>query len=260
MTEDLEYAPQKALRGGTRVSQLSDRHQSSRLARAPIYWALFLVAALPASAQDTPGLFRPSIPKVWDERALQDMELAVVVPKYSPKPVSADYYYRIPARAIYKSYPIYAPGRAPAGYLEKLKMLPPEVAFDAAQLKTKADWLRAGEMVFEAPTAYDVPGLGLKDVSDPNWYAETRPPLTSDGILPHLRYVIREKGKAEVGSLACATCHLSVLTSGAVMQAGQGNFPLDRVNAFVTRRSSLQEARHQFLLLFAIPWIPEPEP
>jgi hypothetical protein len=36
--------------------------------------------------------FRPEIPKVWDEQALREMELPVVVPRYSPRPVSADYY------------------------------------------------------------------------------------------------------------------------------------------------------------------------
>jgi hypothetical protein len=63
---------------------------------------------------------------------LFEMELPVVVPKYSPKPLPADIYYRIPARKIYKSYPIYAPDRGPAGYLETLKTLDPQVAFDAA--------------------------------------------------------------------------------------------------------------------------------
>jgi hypothetical protein len=53
---------------------------------------------------------------VWDERALKEMELPVVVPEYSPRPVSGEYYYKIPARTIYKSYPIYAPGRGPSGY------------------------------------------------------------------------------------------------------------------------------------------------
>src|SRR5262245_44364833 len=92
--------------------------------------AVVVLAALLAGAQEANGGFRPDIPKIWDERALQEMELPVVVSKYSPKPVSADYYYKVPVRTIYKSYPIYAPGRAPAGYIEKLKTLDPQVAFD----------------------------------------------------------------------------------------------------------------------------------
>ena len=102
--------------------------------------SLLLLWVLPyAHAQHSTGEFRPVIPKVWDERGLKEMELPVVVPRYSPKPVSADYYYKIPVRTIYKSYPIYAPGRAPAGYLEKLRSLEPEVAFDETRLKTEQD-------------------------------------------------------------------------------------------------------------------------
>ena|SRR2546422_160652 len=53
------------------------------------------------------------------------------------KPVSEDYYYRMLVLPIHKSYPVYALGRAPAGYMEKLKQLKPEIAFNRAKLKTK---------------------------------------------------------------------------------------------------------------------------
>jgi hypothetical protein len=214
---------------------------------------LFLVAVTIHGQQS----FRPEIPKVWDERALRDMELPVVVPKYSPRPVPAAYYYRIPVRKIYQSYPIYAPGRGPKGYLERLRTVEPEVVFDSAKLNSKQDWIRAGEVIFEAPTAYDVPDLAVRDVVDPAWYAYTGVRLTPDGILPQVRYVVREKGKVEVGSLSCANCHMSVMKDGTIIKAGQGNFPLDKVNALTARKSSLSEARRNFLSLFAIPWIPE---
>ena len=120
------------------------------------------------------------------------------MPKYSPKPVSAEYYYKIPVRTIYKSYPIYAPGRVPAGYLEKLKNLEPEIAFDASRLKTKEDWIRAGEIVFEARLQIDEGGpLRLRCQIELVFAHQCR--LTKEGILPHCRYVIRQKGKVEVG-------------------------------------------------------------
>src|SRR5262245_20262707 len=195
--------------------------------------ALVFCLATAVWPQDNSNSSRPEIPRIWDERALQEMELPVVVPKYSPKAVPADYYYKIPVRTIYKSYPIYAPGRAPAGYLEKLKSLEPEVAIDETRLKTEQDWIRAGEGIFEAPTAYDEAYLNFQDVSDPKWYAQTGVRLTSDGIMPYARYVVRKKGKVEVGNLSCAMCHTRVLADGAVIKAGQGNFPLDHTNAFL---------------------------
>jgi hypothetical protein len=199
--------------------------------------------------------FRSEIPTIWNEQALREMELPVVVPKYSPKPVSADYYYRIPTRKIYRSYPIYAPGRGPANYIETLKTLAPEIVFDSAKLKTRQDWIRAGELMFEAPTVYELPELTARDVLDPAWYRYLKVRLTPDGILPYVRYVIREKGKLEVGSISCANCHMSVLPDGTVIKAGQGNFPLDRVNAMTARKSSPTEARQGFLTLFAMPWL-----
>ena len=173
------------------------------------------------AAEKPSATFRPEIPRIWDEHAFAGTELPVVVPNYSPKPVPADYYYKIPTRTIYKSYPVYAPGRAPVGYMDRLKTVEPEVAFDVARLKTKDDWTRAGELVFEAPTFFDEPTS-----LDENWYAHTGVRLTNIGINPYFRYVVRQKGKVELGALSCATCHLSVLEDGTVIKAGQGNFPL----------------------------------
>src|SRR5690349_17442670 len=82
-------------------------------------------------AADKPP-YPPQIPKAWVEAELEQMDVPVSQPAYSQKAVSPDYYYRIPVTLIYKSYPVYAPGRAPAGYMEKLKRLRPELAFDPA--------------------------------------------------------------------------------------------------------------------------------
>ena len=72
----------------------------------------------------------------------------------SPVQMPADVYYRIPVAPIYKSYAVYHPDREPAGYFASLEKLEPQVAFDAATLKTAADWIAAGELVFDAPIAF----------------------------------------------------------------------------------------------------------
>src|SRR6185369_7120816 len=77
-------------------------------------------------------------PKVWDDEEMADLELPLADAANSPKHVSADYYYRIPVRPIYKSYPVYAPGKEPQGYQAWLKQQQPEViTFDASKLKTE---------------------------------------------------------------------------------------------------------------------------
>jgi len=67
----------------------------------------------------------------------------------SPIHVSRDYYYALPERRVFKSYPIYHPDREPAGYFDQLRAAEPEEVFDAAKLKTEADWIAAGKVVFE---------------------------------------------------------------------------------------------------------------
>ena len=58
--------------------------------------------------------FHPVIPQTWDGGVLQTLELPLADPKYSPVEVPWEYYYRIPVRPIYKSYPVYGPGHEPA--------------------------------------------------------------------------------------------------------------------------------------------------
>jgi hypothetical protein len=212
--------------------------------------AFFFVAS--ATAQE----FRPAIPKTWVDEAIASLEVPLATPGASPRHISAQYYYRIPARKIYKSYPIYAPGREPKGYSEWLSQQEPEVAFDAGTLRTRADWVRAGEVVFDAPVAHDAIVLPSQ-VRDPGWYTKTGVKLLGDGTLPYLRYVIRTKGKVEVGSLSCQMCHTRLLDSGAVVKGAQGNFPFDRAWAQTFRLFSrdIVPARAGAIALYGAPWI-----
>src|ERR1043165_9132438 len=127
------------------------------------------------------------IPKTWNDKAVADLEVPLADPRYSPVHVSSDYYYRMPVRQIYKSYPIYAPGKEPPGYIEWLKQQEPEIAFDPAKLKTEQDWIKAGELVFNAPIFFNALNQ-LSDVRDPAWYERTKMPVSSDGIMPYNVY------------------------------------------------------------------------
>jgi hypothetical protein len=56
-------------------------------------------------AQESDSIYRPVIPKTWDEQALTSLEVPLAEASCSPKHISAEAYYRIPVRPIYKSYP-----------------------------------------------------------------------------------------------------------------------------------------------------------
>jgi hypothetical protein len=224
-----------------------------------------LVAAGRVQTADKP--FSPVIPATWDETAIASLELPLASTGVPPEHISRDYYYRIPVRPIYKSYPIYAPGKEPRGYFERLKQVEPEVVFDAASLRTELDWTQAGELAFDAPISYDsdpIAFVTLSGVLSPAWYQKVGVRLTKDGVMPYARYVIRKRGTVEVGNLACAMCHTRVMTDGSVIKGAQGNFPFDRALAFDARAASqpqqrLESERGAIQLLFATPWLtPDP--
>jgi hypothetical protein len=94
--------------------------------------------------------FQPAIPKAWDEEALHSMQLPLIGLGEPPTEVPATYYYQLRTKTVYKSYPFYHPDREPPGYYDWLQQQEPHVvAFDPVNLKTKADWVSAGEAVFK---------------------------------------------------------------------------------------------------------------
>jgi hypothetical protein len=210
----------------------------------------------PETESSSPGgaaPFRPSIPQAWDEGTIANLQLPLADAKHSPQEISWEYYYRIPRRLIYKSYPVYGPGHEPPGYFAWLEQQDPQVVWGVDYdgrthtpvLETKPDWIKAGELVFDAPIAYDADSwgssvVGIDDVRDPAWYAAIRPPVSADGVLPFARYVIRKKGVVELGQQSCGMCHTRVLADGAVAKGAQGNFPFDRAAAW-----RLQELERQ---------------
>ena len=212
----------------------------------------------------------PTIPTTWDDQAMASLQVPLAA-AFSPVHVSSEYYYAIPVRPIYKSFPIYAPHREPVGYMQWLKEQEPEIVFHTSMLKGQEDWIRAGEMVFEAPIAYEesLGPLRMSNVRDPAWYEKTNVPLEVSGAMPFARYVIRQKGKIEVGNLSCAMCHVRVMPDGRSIKGAQGNFPFDRVIAFNLRERTTQAKNKQQRLeqirlsrrfLFGSPWLkPDPQ-
>jgi len=199
------------------------------------------------------------IPKIWDDAEMAALQLPLADASASGKQISADYYYQIPVRTIYKNYPVYVPGKEPPGYLEWLKQQEPQSAFDPGVLKNEADWIRAGELVFDLPIFYDNIAK-IADVRDPQWYKKLDVGAAQDGTLPWFRYVVREKGKVELGTLSCGMCHTRVMSDGSVIKGAQGNFPFERAAALmatsVFTRDRMLGLERSF---FSAPWV-KPDP
>ena len=233
---------------------------------------IIVVTACCAGLHAQPGSgagFRLEIPKTWDDAAMAALEIPLANPTGSPKHVSSDYYYKIPARPIYKSYPIYAPGHEPPGYMDWLKQREPQVIWDDAghrpTLEKEADWIKAGEIVFDAPTGFQGVRavVTASDVQNPRWWASVGAQFAKDGTLPGYRYVIRKKAQVEVGSLSCASCHTRLMPDGTVIKGAQGNFPFDRVLGFIFRTAppqAMMDVRLGNYRLYGAPWLnPDPQ-
>ncbi len=204
----------------------------------------------------------PKIPRTWRQSDVDRLEVPLANAKYSAVHISEEEYYRIPVRVIYRSYPVYRPGREPAGYLEWLRRQDPLVSFDASNLKTREDWVTAGALVFNAATSYNPVFFGAAQVRDPAFYERAGMPVANDGTIPFARWVIRRKGEVELGSMGCNTCHIRVLPDGTIVPGAQGNNPGDREGAEMLRRAArfgdctkIQERIRGFALQFEMPWL-----
>jgi hypothetical protein len=218
--------------------------------------ALGLVLVVTAAA--------PDVPRTWEKTSVDTLEIPLANREYSPIHIDESAYYRIPERVIYKSFPVYAPGREPAGYMERLKTVEPEVAFDSSTLRTPQDWISAGEIVFNAPTSLHPVFFTAQDLSDPNFFKQMGMPIAKDGTIPFARWVVRQKGLVELGSMSCATCHTRVMADGAVVPGAPGNNPNDREGARLLQKSAgilgqekMLAQVHNFARQFELPWLPD---
>jgi hypothetical protein len=202
------------------------------------------------------------VPRSWVDEEMKSVELPLADQDYTPTFVPAEFYYRMSELRIYKSYPIYAPGKEPPDYMEWLKQQEPEIAFDPEKLKTKEDWIKAGELVFNAPIFYNALNT-IADVRDASWYERTKVPVSKDGVMPYNVYVIRNKGTIDMGEFSCATCHTRVMPDGSVIRGAQGNYPLGRLDEMDARKhvgasdeaAFKNRARGAFVLGYYTPWV-----
>ena len=231
--------------------------------RTVIGVSVMVAAVAGTHSQSQSGAFVPSIPRSWDDAAMSTLEVPLPHPDYSPKAVPSEYYYRIPVRPIFRTYPAYVPGKEPKGYLTSLRQLAPEIVWDdnghRPRLETEADWIKAGELVFDAAIFYDAVA-SVADVQDPAWHEHVRPLSTPEGVLPNTSYVVRTPGQVELGNNACSFCHTRVMPDGTVIKGAQGNFPFDRSVAYATRRRNIADVRTGFRALFAAPWLKDADP
>jgi hypothetical protein len=205
------------------------------------------------------------IPKTWDMKRLHSMHLPLPDTSIKKNPVSEEYYYQLPERVAYKTYPFYMPGNEPKGYYEWLGKQEPEIIFNPADLKTDSDWIKAGEIIYDLPILYQVMDSAFQ-ASLPDLEKHWRKggfPITPEGALPFLSIVVREKGRIEMGLASCGYCHTKVMPDGNVLKGGQGNFQQRKFIAALLRMEFKKlpdsvariQAKRVIDRAFTSPWI-----
>ena len=215
--------------------------------------------------------FRPKIPKAWDDGEVATLEIPLAPPAPRTTNISESYYYSIPPVTIYKSYPLVSPDKPFAEYVDWLKQLEPEIAFDPAKLKTKADWEKAGELVFSFSVGgYSAIPQSLLDAAAQGKYPAATPARSN-------RVFIREKGKLEMnnGSLggiflsilgggpgkpfACSGCHSQIGTQGNLINGVQPNRPPGLYPGPGLAGATADQRRQSMLFWYGTPWF-NPDP
>jgi len=168
-------------------------------------WGI-IVAVLCAAGWGHPilcaqSVFRPTIPRTWNEADLAEWATPVAGLNVRPGHFSSEEYYRAPIENR-RTYPVYAAEREPSGYWEMLHNVGSKPLIEPEKLRTEADWLEAGHRVFEELDHFTMRSY------DPQVIAKVRTLKAAgpDGRIGSARWIPTEKGLA-IGLSNCESCH-----------------------------------------------------
>ena len=95
-------------------------------------------------------------PRFWNDRELAEWATPIAALDVRPSHFSEREYYAAPEAEWVRTYPVYFPGREPAGYWEMLRARKPEPLI-APGARTEAEWIDSGRRVFEEMDVPDLP-------------------------------------------------------------------------------------------------------
>ena len=163
-------------------------------------------------------------PVTWDEAALREWATPIAGLNVRPGHFSSEEYHKAPVDNL-RTYPVYFPGREPAGYWEMLQSVGPKPLVEPATLTSDADWVRAGQRVFDE---FDIGAFRVLDpqvvafARTPQGFAKSGVKPRADGTLPDLRWIPTSKGVA-LGLANCAPCHTRLMPDGTLLRGAPFN-------------------------------------
>jgi hypothetical protein len=221
-----------------------------------VFAALCLALTFATAAQPAES----TVPRIWDDKALEDWSTPVAALGIRPGHFTAEEYYAIPGENL-RTYPVYRPDREPAGYWEWLQKQKPQPLVDASKIHSHADWVKAGENAFQTVAG------NLFRTSDPEKIKLYRDPKTyegiwtqADGTLPVDRWVVTDHG-LELRVTACTACHAMFRADHSVLwSAPQTALPAGFRDFTPTRLTLTPDGEPRRITAwrgFTVPWAPD---
>jgi len=199
---------------------------------------VFLAVAL-SIAFGQSGEKRIEAPRFWNDHDLSDWATPVAGLNVRPGNYSEKEYYSAPVGELVRTYPVYFPGREPAGYWEMLQNAKPEPLITPGA-RAMADWVKEGKRVFRE---LDIPYLRTYDhkfvevLRDAEKYRAMGGHPQEDGTVRGLRWVPTAKGLA-LSLQDCASCHSRVMPDGSTQDGAPPIDPGDGVMAAFTSHNT----------------------
>lgn len=229
----------------------------------PALWAACAVGAVAACTGLGRGPGDGGDEPLWNDAALREWALPVAGLGVRPDFVApADYY----ARAVddLRTYPVYHPGREPAGYRAALVARGPQRLIpDPTALVTDADWIAAGARVFEEldtiATRTDDPEV-IAHFTDAAAFDRARDArhdvVNKDGIVLGYRWVVDHDGRLKLSLGTCADCHTHILPDGSLLLGAPSNANLAPTAAAARLLAPLAPlpAGEQLWMDHGVPW------
>ena len=226
--------------------------------RLRILALLTLVTVILGQTQES----RVQAPRFWNDRELSDWALPIAGLNARPGHFSEREYYAAPDAEWVRTYPVYFPGREPAGYWDMIRQKKPEPLITPGP-RTIAEWVTAGKQVWEE---MDVPVFRSTDpqliavARSAEEYTKRGGHPEGDGTVFGLRWVPTSKGLA-LSINDCSGCHTRILPDGTRIGGAQFNATGDGlVGELVSRGGSSffvgDSVASALWRQFAVPWIP----
>jgi mono/diheme cytochrome c family protein len=198
--------------------------------------------------------------RVWNDKDLARWATPVAGLGVRPGHYTEHDYYAAPAGEWLRTYPVYFPGREPAGYLEALRKKGPEPLIRPGA-RTKKKWIRDGQIVFREMDvlplrSYDRDLMEIVRSADALTRAGGRP--QPDGTVAGLRWVPTSKGLA-LSVEECGGCHTRVMPDGSRIDGaplnGTGNAVLGQLVSRAVKRLYGDAPAVWNWRSSAVPWI-----